>query len=645
MKKLYIFLLSFFLISLIYQKDSISQPIMGADITWECVPSGQLDSGKYIFQLRVYALCNYNVPIIQNITSNSPVSTINLYLVNGWPKTVKPECNSNTSFPHLICNSVQNLINGVVIERLYRSQAVYLNGIPPTTGWSFNWFSAIRTPSTNTDSLSNIILSAIMYPYSNRNTYPCFDNSPAYAEIPTTAICTGYPSSINYYTNDKDLDSLDFSWGIPKINSASYLNYQPGYSYQSPLPSPSQDSNNTAAYLNSETGKISFTSHTTGSFLTSIKTTSYKEGQKVSEIWREFQVLLEDCGTNPLPIIYIVLQDGTPVSDTIVAYAGDSICFIVNGYSTQLLPNGMFETIKLKAKGLQFGDYIPANGNSQPKYSKQLGCPNPPCASLLPAPSPDNPLSNIVTVQTRFSWQTNCGHLNADTLKNALSNIYRFSFIAQNDYCPIPTMQTTDIIIKLIPKAISKLTMRYINYNYTIMTVDFGWKKFLDVDSNFISYDIYYSPTYGGPYTLIDSIQNRNQIVYSHNIGNATKAYYYMQLRAYACNKRGFSENSDTLYIDVTSIENTNKQTQFELFQNEPNPTNGKTVIRYSIDKQAKGKFQLLDFTGRIVFSQDIQSDYGTNEITLETSQFSKGIYYYRVDFGELSGIRKLIVL
>ncbi|RLD66896.1 MAG: hypothetical protein DRI84_03755, partial [Bacteroidetes bacterium] len=71
---------------------------------------------------------------------------------------------------------------------------------------------------------------------------------------------------------------------------------------------------------------------------------------------------------------------------------------------------------------------------------------------------------------------------------------------------------------------------------------------------------------------------------------------------------------------------------------------NGETKIRYSINKASKGKFQLLDISGRVVLERDLSSYSGINEIILETSQFSKGIYYYRVDFGEASGIRKLII-
>jgi hypothetical protein len=648
-KHLLLSLLSALLISsLPFQ--SFATHYMGGEITWECIPTGQANAGKFIFQMRVYRECaGIQFGTTQTLSSTSPVGSISMTEVTGWPKDISPDCSSNPNFSHITCAGASTPNTGAIEEHLYRSAPIQINGVPPANGWMFYWGSCCRNPATNIVSANNKSwrLRAIMYPLGGSfNTYPCFDNSPAFAEAPQTIVCAGYMSSFNYYGWDNDHDSLVYEWGQPLESTGTPLSpYASGYSYTNPFPDTSKNINNIPATVNSHTGRINFRSFTTGAFVTSMKVTAYKSGIKISETWRDIQITVANCGMNTKPSIIAKLPNGTPITDTIFAHAGDTVVFNVKANSSQLLPNGDSKVLSMYIYGSQFGSYIPANGSVAASLDPNTGCTQPPCATLSPASGPGAPYFDTTNLQTQFRWVTDCGHSHVNTCCGYYFNTFRFSFAVRDDFCPVPGTNATSVLVKVLQKRAPSVKMRYIRYNYVLMTVDFGWKKFLDVDSNFISYDIFYAPNYNGPYTLIDSISNRHQIVYSHNIGTATKAYYYMKLRAYACNKKDFSINSDTLSIDITSIENTPTQTQLELFQSEPNPTNGKTKIRYSIDKRAKGSFQLLDFTGRIVMEKDLQSDYGSNEIVLETKSFAEGVYYYRVVFGNISRTKKLIIV
>ena len=118
-----------------------------------------------------------------------------------------------------------------------------------------------------------------------------------------------------------------------------------------------------------------------------------------------------------------------------------------------------------------------------------------------------------------------------------------------------------------------------------------------------------------------------------------------MQLRAYGCNRKGFSENSDTLSLDITAIQSNTQQAKFELYQNEPNPADGKTNIRYSINKMAEGKILIYDLSGRMIFSRKLWSKPGLNKFELETSQFGEGIYFYSLSFENQQQIKKLIII
>ncbi len=622
-----------------------ASPYMGGQITWECIPSGSPNSGKYIFQVILYRFCPMvNLPNDITISSNSPAAMFQVNRIASLNKDLSPICNADTSFNHINCQNATFYDNlGAVEEIVYRSQPIKLNGIPPQTGWTFSLSGCCRMYNcTNIIITSGYSLKAVMYPYGGQNAYPCFDSSPTFAESPKSVLCTKQFNTIDYLISDIDLDSLVYEWDSPRTVLDTSVTYISNYSYQSPLPSTIQNPNNIPATIDPKTGAISFKSYTVGRFITMLKVTAYKASQKVAEVYREFPIAISDCGTNTQADIIFSNYNSTS-QDTIYAFAGESVDFDITSSSFQLLPNNSYKTIELKAYSKQFGDFIPSSvTGSNPIISTQTGCINPPCATLSPACDMAHPITATIGVQTHFSWQTDCGHLNTNSGNNKTTNEYRFTFIANDDYCPVPSQQYHEMIVIVQPKPVPEISTRYIKYNYTSLTVDIGWKKY--VGNKFISYELFHSNTINGPYTLLDSIKNQNQIVYSHNIGTASKAYYYLRLKGSFCANKGLSENSDTLSLDITNL-NITQQIEFKLYQNIPNPVEDNTIIRYSINKVAKGKLQIFDYSGRTIFEQNLISDYGMNSLPLNTSSFSNGVYFYQINFGAIKSTKKLVIL
>ncbi|MCF8296897.1 MAG: hypothetical protein K9J13_05060, partial [Saprospiraceae bacterium] len=313
MKKLVLFL--FIMLSSLFISEVNATHYMGGEITWTCI------NGNFRFTLKLYRECYTAYGSAATFGTTAPLTTtvpgfssINLSIVSGWPKDISPTCNNNPGFPHIYCNNSSpmpgaNANLGAIQEYIYTSDGTYPNGVPligvpPASGWMFYYGMCCRNPSTNiigANSLSARIR-AIMYPYNNQNVSTCFDNSPAFAEIPRTVICTGYPFTYNHLAWDVELDSLVYAWGQPLLSTGAPITaYAAGYSWNSPLPGPMQNPNNVAATVNPNTGEISFTSYTTGAFVTSTKVSAYKCGILVAEIWRDMQITLLNCGTNNPP--------------------------------------------------------------------------------------------------------------------------------------------------------------------------------------------------------------------------------------------------------------------------------------------------------------------------------------------------------
>lgn len=81
------------------------------------------------------------------------------------------------------------------------------------------------------------------------------------------------------------------------------------------------------------------------------------------------------------------------------------------------------------------------------------------------------------------------------------------------------------------------------------------------------------------------------------------------------------------------------------LFQNFPNPFNPTTSIKYSVSKEAKVTLTLFNTIGQKV--KELVNEVkpaGYYEVLLDASQFSSGIYYYRLAAGSTIITKKLII-
>ena len=84
----------------------------------------------------------------------------------------------------------------------------------------------------------------------------------------------------------------------------------------------------------------------------------------------------------------------------------------------------------------------------------------------------------------------------------------------------------------------------------------------------------------------------------------------------------------------------------FGLYQNYPNPFNPSTIIKYQLPVNANVKIKLFNSLGEEV--KTLLNDFkqaGIYELQLNTSELASGVYYYRIDSGNFTDTKKLIVL
>ena len=480
---------------------------MGGEITWQC-----LGNGNYRFIMKLYRECDgitYPNTVPMDIDNYAGLSSITMTLLPGanpqdaadglldGRTDISPNCYNPAL--EIQCATVTASNLGAVEEWYYTSDAAYFNGVqligvPPAQGWIFSYTSCCRNPCTNlgpNPSSMSWFLRAIMYPYNATNTFPCFDNSPQFAETPSTVICTGYPFTYNHNAIDKELDSLAFTWA-PALDGAinTPCTYVAPYTFNSPLPGPAQNPSNVAATMNPYNGEISYTSYTNGAFVTVTQVAAYRCGIKIAEIFREMQIVLLACpGTNSPPAaagpFYNPVTGLMEFIDTV--YAGDIVDFDITSIDYGTLPNGNPQTVTLEASGQDFGA-----GFTNPN----AGCVRPPCATLNPPPV----ITAMLAVATHFHWQTTCDHLTHPAtitgipgVCGTLFNVHNFVIKMYDNACPAPGIQIATISIVVLPLPVlqpPKLTCIELQTNGDITL---NWVPPPDPKVTFNSYHVYFS--------------------------------------------------------------------------------------------------------------------------------------------------------
>jgi photosystem II stability/assembly factor-like uncharacterized protein len=88
------------------------------------------------------------------------------------------------------------------------------------------------------------------------------------------------------------------------------------------------------------------------------------------------------------------------------------------------------------------------------------------------------------------------------------------------------------------------------------------------------------------------------------------------------------------------------KPDKFSLEQNYPNPFNPSTTIKYSVIESGIVKLQVYNSIGEKVVT--LVNDYreaGEYTVNFDATELSSGIYYYRIDIGEFTSAKKMILL
>jgi hypothetical protein len=106
-------------------------------------------------------------------------------------------------------------------------------------------------------------------------------------------------------------------------------------------------------------------------------------------------------------------------------------------------------------------------------------------------------------------------------------------------------------------------------------------------------------------------------------------------------------KDNDTLYLtrrtDKVGISAIDAY-GISLGQNIPNPADDRTEISYSVPTDGSVTFKVYSISGQVMYSQTVETSFGTHSIELNTSDLAAGLYFYSMEFKGQRLVKRMVI-
>ena len=115
----------------------------------------------------------------------------------------------------------------------------------------------------------------------------------------------------------------------------------------------------------------------------------------------------------------------------------------------------------------------------------------------------------------------------------------------------------------------------------------------------------------------------------------------------YKCTPHAAMGMVGSFIASASGIENTGEVVKgYTLFQNYPNPFNPATIIKFSIPQNSFVTMNVYDVSGKeITTLVNNQLQEGTYKFTLDGASLSSGVYFYKINAGSYTEIKRMVLL
>ena len=129
----------------------------------------------------------------------------------------------------------------------------------------------------------------------------------------------------------------------------------------------------------------------------------------------------------------------------------------------------------------------------------------------------------------------------------------------------------------------------------------------------------------------------------SKNGGNVSD---FIRITSDILNAEAYSNEHELMNVDLQFVGDQPEGLQHELSQNRPNPFYDHTTIDFYLPQAAPTIFRVFDANGRMILERKLSGESGLNQLQLYADDLpAQGIYYYRLESGQFSETKKMILM
>lgn len=663
--------------------------VIGGSLSYRCLGNGQFRFTLVMYRDCVGAAWNQNTVQLQGPVNGT------LTLVGS--EDISPRCSTATAFS---CNSSGNpsSLVGTTSKFTYSGilNLLALGPAPANMGYTFRVTLPCCRPNLANSIGADMALQVKMFPYTDPLTGQVLspaqlcDNSPEFVADPTTVVLHNEADTVRLQNLavDPDGDAVLHGIDYPLNDFLVPYAYTPPYNINAPLPGmvgpPAVDAANSP--IHRKLGEVVFRPLFGGRYVYVVRANGYRNGQLVSQVFRDFTLLIMPTpGNVPLPAL-ILFQQKTPQMEAPIFTAAGGKC----SFEWEFYPGDSI-TLFLGANDLfpaLMGDpYTPSTwvpSNEALRYTVQgaalsasnqvaAGCANPPCATIS-----NEVQSTVMPIVMTFGngqfmgngyqfgtqgmvglrWVPGCGNLppRSDTALDLLHS-YGFLLRTADNQCIIEGRSDRAMVISLRTKPLipgpdfTSIQFDSLNRRYQLQwtslldtlnadSVDLkNWTGLLTPQQilaksvarrrdSFTSFRVYRSIN-GGPWELAASLPPLNSVIYLDTLRFLSSHNVSYQVRSVSgCNSTELGSQVLSNSFIATSVHDA----AMGNFTLSPNPGQARYTLTASGNSLPK-TLELRDLQGRTIKVLQPEEE---QRLDFDLSELPAGVYLIQSPNGEV---------
>ncbi len=148
---------------------------------------------------------------------------------------------------------------------------------------------------------------------------------------------------------------------------------------------------------------------------------------------------------------------------------------------------------------------------------------------------------------------------------------------------------------------------------------------------------------------LVSDTLHKPVVTMGNGVKPSSQIYYYMVWTVFNKDSAGVSmlyAYGKKIFISAIQRTGTEIPGMFALYQNFPNPFNPVTIIYFDVPQQRQISLRVFDILGKekAVLVNEVKPA-GSYSVTFDASNLPSGVYFYKLDAGAYSDVKKMILV